>query len=75
MLGFLIAFWATPMMTLGHLMFAVITTAYILVALQLEEHDLLEADRPTYERYRRETPMLIPLSKGKPKTAPVHERV
>ena len=75
MLGFLIAFWATPVMTLGHLMFAAVTTAYILVALQLEEHDLLEADRPTYERYRRETPMLIPLSKGKPKPARVNERV
>ena len=75
MLGFLVAFWATPMMTLGHLMFAVITTAYILVALQLEEHDLLEADRPTYERYRRETSMLIPLPKGKRQAAAVHERV
>jgi protein-S-isoprenylcysteine O-methyltransferase Ste14 len=75
MLGFLIAFWATPVMTLGHLMFAVVTTAYILVALQLEEHDLLEADRPTYERYRRETPMLIPLSKGKRTPSPVNERV
>lgn len=75
MLGFLIAFWATPVMTLGHLMFAVITTVYILVALQLEEHDLLEADRPTYERYRRETSMLIPLPKGKRAPAPVCERV
>ena len=75
MLGFLIAFWATPVMTFGHLMFAVVTTAYILVALQLEEHDLLEADRPTYERYRRETSMLIPLPRGKHKSAPVHERV
>ena len=74
MLGFLIAFWATPVMTLGHLMFAIITTAYILVALQLEEHDLLEAHRSTYERYRRETSMLIPLPKGKRKPAPVHER-
>jgi methanethiol S-methyltransferase len=74
MLGFLIAFWATPVMTLGHLMFAVITTAYILVALQLEEHDLLEADRPTYERYRRETSMLIPLPKGQRKPAPIDER-
>src|SRR6266850_2720167 len=73
MLGFLFAFWATPVMTLGHLMFAVITTAYILVALQLEEHDLLEADRATYERYRRETPMLIPLSKGKRAPARVNE--
>ena len=75
MLGFLIAFWATPMMTLGHLLFAVITTAYILVALQLEEHDLLEAHRSTYEGYRRETSMLVPLPKGKRKPAPVHERV
>jgi protein-S-isoprenylcysteine O-methyltransferase Ste14 len=52
-------------MTVGHLMFSVITTAYILVALQLEEHDLLAADRATYERYRREAPMLIPLPKGR----------
>ncbi len=48
-------------MTRGHLMFAAITTAYILIAIQLEEHDLLEADRPTYERYRRATRMLIPV--------------
>ena len=70
MLGFLVAFWATPTMTLGHLMFAVITTAYILVALQLEEHDLLEAYGPTYERYRRDTSMLIPLPKGTSKATP-----
>ena len=75
MLGFLIAFWATPVMTFGHLMFAVVTTAYILVALQLEEHDLLQADRVNYERYRRNTPMLIPLPKGKREPADVHERV
>lgn len=74
MLGFLIAFWATPVMTVGHLMFAGITTAYILVALQLEEHDLLEQDRATYERYRGETPMLIPLPQGKLKSAPVREQ-
>lgn len=67
MLGFLIAFWATPLMSVGHLVFAVITTAYILVALQLEEHDLLEANRATYEAYRRDTSMLIPLPKGKGK--------
>lgn len=75
MLGFLIAFWATPVMTLGHLMFAVITTAYILVALQLEEHDLLEVHRAPYELYRRETSMLVPLPKRKRKPAPDHERV
>src|SRR2546427_9117450 len=74
MLGFLIAFWATPLITAGHLLFAVVTTAYILVAIQLEEHDLVQADRATYERYRREAAMLIPLPKGK-KSAPVHNRV
>jgi methanethiol S-methyltransferase len=74
MLGFLIAFWATPVMTAGHLLFSVVTTAYILVAIQLEEHDLIAADRATYERYRRETPMLIPLPKGKSKPAPIRER-
>ena len=67
MLGFIIAFWATPVMTMGHLLFAFVTTAYILVALQLEEHDLLAVDGPTYTRYRRETSMLLPLPRGKTK--------
>jgi len=75
MLGFIVAFWATPTMTYGHLLFAVATTAYILIALQFEEHDLLEADRQSYERYRRSTPMLIPIPKGKSAPADVHERV
>jgi len=65
MLGFLIAFWATPLMTTGHLMFAAVTTAYILVAIQLEEHDMVQADAATYQQYRRETRMLMPLPKGK----------
>lgn len=73
MLGFLIAFWSTPLMTAGHMMFATITTAYILVAIQLEEHDLVQADPATYEQYRRETRMLLPLPKERKK--PVHERV
>ncbi len=73
MLGFLIAFWATPLMTFGHLMFAIATTAYILVAIQLEEHDWLETDRATYERYRRETSMLIPLPRRKVRAAPALE--
>jgi len=60
MLGFLIAFWATPMMTAGHLLFAIMTTLYILVALQLEEFDLIASIGDTYERYRAQVPMLVP---------------
>jgi protein-S-isoprenylcysteine O-methyltransferase Ste14 len=60
MLGFIIAFWATPVMSVGHLVFAVATTLYILIALQLEEADLIAAFGAKYRDYRRRTPMLIP---------------
>jgi protein-S-isoprenylcysteine O-methyltransferase Ste14 len=63
MLGFIIAFWATPRMTVGHLIFAVATTAYILIALQLEERDLVNIHGEAYKEYRREASMLIPLPK------------
>jgi protein-S-isoprenylcysteine O-methyltransferase Ste14 len=52
MLGFLVAFWSGPTMTLGHLLFAAVTTAYILVALQLEERDLLREHGASYASYR-----------------------
>jgi len=57
--GWLVTFWSTPQMTLAHLFFAVMTTAYILVAIQFEERDLADA-HPEYHDYRRRTPMLVP---------------
>jgi len=65
MLGFLIAFWSGPTMTVGHLLFAAVTTAYILVALQLEERDLMKEHGASYASYRDRVPMLIPGTKMK----------
>jgi methanethiol S-methyltransferase len=59
-IGWLIIFWAAPTMTVAHLVFAVMTTAYILIAIQLEERDLVAAFGKDYVAYRRRTPMLVP---------------
>ena len=59
-LGFIIAFWATPVMTVGHLLFAAVTTAYIFIGIALEEHDLTELFGDDYRRYRAQVSMLIP---------------
>jgi protein-S-isoprenylcysteine O-methyltransferase Ste14 len=63
MLGFVVAFWAAPVMTVGHLYFAIGTTIYILIALRFEEHDLVNELGDVYVQYREEVHMIVPLPK------------
>ena len=72
--GFLLAFWMTPTMTLAHLVFALATTAYIVVAIQFEERDLVAEYGATYEAYRRRVPMLLPGRRVNPRAIPAHSR-
>jgi protein-S-isoprenylcysteine O-methyltransferase Ste14 len=64
MLGFLIAFWAAPTMTIGHLLFSLVMTAYIFLGVHFEERDLLAEHGETYAQYRREVRGVVPLPKG-----------
>jgi len=61
MLGFIIAFWATPDMTQGHLLFAAVTTAYIFFGILMEEQTLLAIHRDEYQQYRKRVSMIIPM--------------
>jgi protein-S-isoprenylcysteine O-methyltransferase Ste14 len=75
-LGFMIAFWSTPLMTAAHLFFAVMTTAYMLVAIQFEENDLVKHFGAKYQDYKRSAPMLIPFmkpSKNRKTESPISE--
>ncbi len=68
MLGFIIAFWATPLMTVGHLIFTLGTTIYIIIAVKyLEEKDLRNYIGKEYEEYQKRVPMLIPFAKSRNK--------
>jgi len=60
--GWLLTFWSAPVMTVAHLFFAMMTTAYILVAIRFEEADLITVHGQKYERYRQQVPMIIPAS-------------
>ena len=65
MLGFIIAFWSAPLMTTGHILFSVATTAYILIAIQLEERDMVGMYGADYKRYQREVSQIIPMPSKK----------
>lgn len=72
MLGFLIGFWATPIMTWGHLLFAGMTTGYIVLGVQLEERDLKHAFGGSYDAYRQRVGMIVPwVGRSRPRTAKI----
>ena len=75
MLGFIVAFWAAPAMTVGHMLFSVLTTVYIFVAIVFEEKDLTDQYGDTYREYKKSTPQVFPFLGGQKAAAPIAHAV
>jgi methanethiol S-methyltransferase len=73
-LGFLVAFWSAPVMTVAHLLFAIVTTSFILTAIQFEERDLPDHVGDKYRSHKKKIPMILPFQKSQTKEAAASDR-